>query len=70
MPGVCGLVSVAGRAGGRGRSRRRRPQTVVRASGPQVWAGLPEVNRQVVVGRLAELAGRVLAVVVAVGERG
>jgi hypothetical protein len=36
----------------------------------QVWAGLPEVNRQAAVGRLVRLASRVMAVVTADPERG
>jgi hypothetical protein len=37
-----------------------------KTSVPRVWAGLPEVNRQAVVGQLVRLVGRVLAS----GERG
>lgn len=46
----------------RGRQRGRLPQIRAPAgAGEDVWAVLPEVNRQVAVRWLAELAGRSLA---------
>lgn len=35
----------------------------------QVWAALPEVNRQAVVGQLVRLASRALSVIATASER-